>query len=135
MASITFDIDGTNKELTLHKWRMVRRSVRSRVQYRNGGSNSNYRATRLFVFLEWDHLSVTEYAIFVAIVNGIRNGSTVKIETTSGLNYFDNTCLSTGKIVELESDEIIESVGEYVEYMPAKMDIVVAVGMGLTNIT
>lgn len=135
MASITFDIGGTDKILTLHKWRIVRRSIRSRVNYRNGGSSSSYRAARLFVFLEWDHLLSDEYDIFIAIVNGIRNGSTVKIESTSGLSYFDDTCLSTGKIVDLEVDDIIESQGEYVEFMPAKMDIVITTAMGLTNVT
>ncbi len=135
MASITFDVDGVNKELTLNKWRIVRRSVRSRVEYRNGGSNSNYRAARLFVFLEWEHLTAADYTILLAIINGIRNGDTVKIESASGLNYFDDTCLGSGKLVELDNDDILESVGEYVEYMPAKVDFVITEGMGLTNIT
>jgi len=135
MASITFDVDGTDKTLTLHKWRIWRRSVRSRHNYRNGGSSSSYRATRLFVSLEWQHLTTAEYNILVAVINGIRDGSTVKLESTDGLNYFSDTCLGTGKTVDLESEDLPESEGEFVEFMPASVDFVVSEGMGLTNIT
>jgi hypothetical protein len=134
-SSITITVDGSSKVLPLHKWRIYRKSVRSRLVFRKGGSSSSYRATRLFFECEWDHLPATEYALLVAVVDGIRNGSTVKVTTSTGLSYFDNTCISGGKFIDIEDDDLVESSGDFFEFMPAKVTFVITTAMGLTHST
>lgn len=134
-ASITVTVDGSSKVLPLHRWRIIRKSVRSRLAFRKGGSSSSYRATRLFFECEWEHLPSTEYALLVAVVDGIRNGSAVKITTTTGLSYFDNTAITGGKYIDIEDDDLVESAGEFFEFMPAKVTFVITTAMGLTHST
>jgi len=135
MASVTFTVDGSSKLIPLHKWRFVRQAVRTRHRYWNGGSGSSYRAARVRLECEWDHLPATEYALLVAVIDGIRSGAAVLMTTTTGLSFFDNTAISGGKAVDVEDDDVIESAGDLFEFMPARATFIITEPMGLTHST
>lgn len=135
MASLSFTYSATTKTLNLVRCKIPRRSVRAKYNAHNGNFSSNYRATQLRFILKWEHVTTTEYADIVWLLDHIRQGHAVKLTAVSGLSYFDDSCLGTGIEVDLESDEVLEQDFEFFEKMPVEFVLISKSAMGLTHST
>lgn len=125
MASLTFTYGVSTVEMPLFKWRVWRRALASVYPYRNGGSNKSIFSANIRLALEWEHMSTTEYLAVVGVLNQIRSGEVVSITAADGLDYLGADVLGdSGLPVDLESDEILESNGEFVESMPLAFELV-----------
>lgn len=132
--TVTFKYGGTTKTLTLHKWKFYRKSVRARMEYFNGGIDSDYRAGRLYFEMSWNYLSSTEYADIVAVIDQIRSGTDVYLYSMSGNSYFNSSAIpGSGLLIDLENDDVLESVGEWFENMPLQLVFVTREKRGLTH--
>lgn len=129
MATLTFAYGATSVVLTLHTWRLMRRVIASRLMYRHGGSDTTLLSATLLLSLEWDHLSVDEYEDVIGLINTIRSNGTVNLTAASGLDYLSDDLIGSGLLMDLDTDEVVESEGDYVEAMPMKLDLVSAVAV------
>jgi len=93
-------------------------------RYRSGGTGTNVVSAHAGFSFRWQHLNVTEYNDLVAVLNQIRSGASVSITALDGLDYVHGDIPDDGLAVDLDSDEVPESQGEFVEFMPMELDMV-----------
>lgn len=113
-------------EIPLQEWRLSRRSVRSKLEYKNGGGESVYHGFNYLLELRWQYLDAFEYVNIALALDAIRAGRTVQWLGASGLNYLGiNFSTADPLFLDLESDDHIESAGEWVEKMPFEISFYV----------
>lgn len=116
MPTITFTYGATSKTLKLDQWRIRRRRKARIFEYFNGGKDIKGGSANLVFDLKWRYLSATDYGDVVAVVNQIRSGTTVKITALTDFDYlYDNKILERDVAVDLDSEEVLESSGEWME--------------------
>ncbi len=133
MASLTFAYGATSVVLTVHTWRLLRRVIASRFVYRTGAAANALRAAKLVIELQWEHLSEDEYDDVIGVVNTIRSNGTVNLTAASGLDYLSADLIGSGLLMDLDSDEVVESAGEYVEFMPMTLELICAEAVALSS--
>lgn len=113
-------------EISLQEWRFGRRSVRSKLEYKNGGGESVYHGFTYFLELRFQFIDTTDYANIVAAIDAIRSERTVQWLDADGLNYLGiNFGTADAMYLDIEQDEIVEAQGEWFEKMPFEITFIV----------
>jgi len=122
MPELTGTANGAEIAVQFADWQIRRRVNRSIIKYRKGGGKSRILGADLLISVGADHMDAATRTDYLKLINAARQGQPV-IVTGLGMDYFDDDLLGDGVAVDLDSDEFIESAGEFFEYTPLRLEM------------
>lgn len=122
MPELTGTADGVEIALQFASWQIRRRVKRTLFRYRKGGGKSRIIGADLFISVGADHMDADTLTDYKKLVNAARQGKAVVL-TGLGMSYFADALLGDGVAVDLESDEVVESAGDFFEFAPMRLEM------------
>ncbi len=138
MLTVNFRVHiGVNNydySIPITEYKIYRRNKRVRYEYLNGGVESHYRGFNLLLNLKWESLNQSEQVSLFEVINSIRRpDAEVEILNITGDyiylgEFWDDAPFPL--YVDLEDDEVIESMGKWMEKTNYEITFIIKKEMG-----
>jgi hypothetical protein len=122
MPELSGTANGAEIAVQFTNWQLRRRVNRSIIRYRKGGGKSRVLGSDLLIAVAADHMNAASRTDYLKLINAARQGQSVTV-TALGLDYFDDDLLGDGVAVDIDSEEFIESAGDFFEYAPMRLEM------------
>jgi len=99
----------------------MRRFVRSRYDYVNGGTDSYVRAHQWIFELEWEYLSAADLTSLKSIITAltVQPVKDVRLDNLNGITY--------NATVDIDQDDFADDAGDVFQKRPAKVTFITRV--------